>query len=287
MSYVADLNRAFSREEQSHIRDVLANYLARVLSYQGTAALLLPILGTTQPVDRLELVIHAPDRPLPPAYLPPSESRAKIRPWAPYEDQRLLAGIYRFGLDDWHMISHFVGNSRTKPQCSQRWTRGLDPRICKGHWSPEEDEALIDLVAQLGERSWTQVSAKMGNRCDVQCRYRYKQLEKEGWFAEKHQSALQRAKSIPNAEQPPPARPRPRGKLPPIWQPVILQARSVDANALMPIESPGVPQPPLLPQAGQISGQGSGLDFQGFGLGLSASGSFFGISPMGSLKFDS
>ena len=73
-------------------------------------------------------------------------------------------------------MAQFVGNSRTKAQCCQRWSRGLDPKISKIQWTREEDQKLLDLVAQYGQKSWTKIAAEFGNRCDVQCRYRYKQL---------------------------------------------------------------------------------------------------------------
>jgi hypothetical protein len=107
---------------------------------------------------------------------------AKTRPWTPYEDQRLLAGIHRFGLQDWPAVSLFVGNDRTKAQCSQRWGRGLDPKISKDQWTSEQDQQLLELVALHGEGNWMKISTELGTRCDVQCRYRYKQLQKRDEF---------------------------------------------------------------------------------------------------------
>jgi hypothetical protein len=102
-----------------------------------------------------------------------------MRMWTSGEDCRLLCGIYRFGLNSWAQVAKFVGSSRTRAQCAQRWSRGLDPRICKRSWDPGDDRKLMRLVSEFGECSWMKVSSLMGNRSDVQCRYRYCQLRKE------------------------------------------------------------------------------------------------------------
>jgi hypothetical protein len=110
----------------------------------------------------------------------PASGRRKPRPWSPYEDTRLTAAVYRFGVDNWASVANFVGGNRTRAQCSQRWVRGLDPRISKGQWSPDDDERLIQLVRAHGSHTWSQISADMGNRSDVQCRYHFFQLYREG-----------------------------------------------------------------------------------------------------------
>ena len=103
----------------------------------------------------------------------------KTRPWSEYEDMRLIAGILRYGLESWGTIANFVGNSRTKAQCCQRWTRGLDPRISKVSWTKEEDEKLMCMISKWGSKKWTKIASEMGNRSDVQCRYRFKQLQRK------------------------------------------------------------------------------------------------------------
>jgi hypothetical protein len=40
------------------------------------------------------------------------------RQWNPYEDNRLFAGIHRFGFDFWQFVTSFVENGRTKAQCT-------------------------------------------------------------------------------------------------------------------------------------------------------------------------
>ena len=107
-----------------------------------------------------------------------STIRRKARPWNQDEDKRLLAGILHFGTDNWSSVSALVGFNRSRAQCSQRWFRGLDPRISKKRWTPEDNEKLLELVNEFGETAWAKIASSMGNRSDVQCRYHFQQLKK-------------------------------------------------------------------------------------------------------------
>ncbi|OHS94663.1 Myb-like DNA-binding domain containing protein [Tritrichomonas foetus] len=105
-----------------------------------------------------------------------TDNRRKARSWTQDEDIRLLAGIHLYGLDSWGPVTQFVGGGRTRAQCSQRWFRGLDPRISKVLWTPEEEARLVDAVTRFGDHAWTKVAAALGNRSDAQCRYHFYQL---------------------------------------------------------------------------------------------------------------
>jgi hypothetical protein len=235
-----------------------------------------------------------------------SDSRARAHLWTSYEDQRLLAGMHRFGMDNWQIIANFVGNGRTKAQCSQRWFRGLDPSISKDHWSVEQDTKLIELVAYYGDKSWRRIASELGDRCDVQCRYRYKQLEKEPEFASRFELGLARAKSAP---PPPPKVIAPRAKpfghlipqtrgvwLPPIApQPCFMQGPRWTipiASALaVPFEQAPIAETATMMTAQQPSEQACPFDVPDQ-VDVFSSGSFsgtFGISPANSfntLKFE-
>jgi hypothetical protein len=104
----------------------------------------------------------------------------KFQSWSHGEDIRLLSGIYQYGVRSWSTISRFVGNGRTRTQCAQRWSRSLNPRIQKETWSHEEESALVGYVAKFGEKSWSRIAALLGTRSDVQCRYHYNQIVKNG-----------------------------------------------------------------------------------------------------------
>ena len=104
---------------------------------------------------------------------PHNLSRSTAKNWSQAEDDRLLSAIIKFGLFSWHEVARFVGYGRTKAQCSQRWSRGLDPSIYKGPWSEKDDRKLLKLVDKYGEHAWKQIASCIGNRSDAQCRYRY------------------------------------------------------------------------------------------------------------------
>jgi hypothetical protein len=56
----------------------------------------------------------------------------------------------------------------------------LDPKLPKWNWSQEEEQKLLDSVRTHGDTAWTKVAADLGNRSDVQCRFRYRFLVKKG-----------------------------------------------------------------------------------------------------------
>ncbi|KAK8889532.1 hypothetical protein M9Y10_034282 [Tritrichomonas musculus] len=105
------------------------------------------------------------------------QSRKRAQAWSEYEDQRLLHAINKYGLKSWSLVSSFVGNGRSQGQCSQRWYRGLNPKISKLLWTTDEEEKLLKLVEKYGDKSWTTISFELGNRSDAQCRYRYNLLK--------------------------------------------------------------------------------------------------------------
>jgi hypothetical protein len=205
MSYVRSPMGSSETCDLSSVRQTLTSFVKNELTFSACCDVLTPILGTSEPISKVLAILQVPDNPLPiPAAStdsnPPHQLRAKTRPWSPTEDQRLLAGVHRFGLDDWQVVASFVGSGRTKAQCAQRWHRGLDPKISKYHWSRDEDEKLVKLVCELGPKSWTRVAAQFANRCDVQCRYRFKQLHKEENFYERFNLPRD---AIPKVQSPP------------------------------------------------------------------------------------
>lgn len=163
----------------------LRNYIAGTIPFNVLENNVKQVISNTEPLQHLKSIIEIGQQPIPENPISSqngndSESkRKKSRPWSQYEDDRLIAGIMRCGIENWTSISRFVGNGRTKSQCSQRWYRGLDPKISKMQWSQAEEDLLIHLISIHGSKAWTTISSQMKNRSDVQCRYKYKQLVKE------------------------------------------------------------------------------------------------------------
>ena len=108
----------------------------------------------------------------------PNSHEYRTNSWTQEEDDRLLKAIDLFGFN-WQKISEYVGNKRTRSQCSQRWSRVLDPSISREPWSEEEEALLLHLVQMYGSKSWKKLSEHMPNRNDSQCRFHYLHMQKE------------------------------------------------------------------------------------------------------------
>ena len=129
-------------------------------------------------LNRIRTVRSLENSPSPLQKMRQNEMSKKTRPWTLREDNRLLAGMALFGLD-WTKVAEFVGNGRSRGQCSQRWVRGLNPKISKETWTVEEEKKLIKLVEENGQKCWSRISQLMGNRSDVQCRYMFRQITRK------------------------------------------------------------------------------------------------------------
>ena len=175
-------------EVTSEIEEYLSKYIAGNCTFAEIQPEFVKLAGSDAVLAKVRAILEVDDKPLPPApetFVSNTSrnqivARKKARPWSEEEDIRLLAAINKFGLDAWGAVTAFVGSGRTRSQCSQRWVRGLDPRISKVVWTQAEDQKLLDLVKEYGDRSWTRIANTLGNRSDAQCRYRYGQLVKEG-----------------------------------------------------------------------------------------------------------
>jgi hypothetical protein len=156
---------------------LFASVLDRTIDGTSASRICHDLTGTVEPITRLVKILTVPETPLPTRIsYARSSSRKETESWSEQEDLRLLAGVHRYGLNAWGSVALFIGNSRQRSQCVQRWARGLDPRISKLPWTEAEDAALMGLVRVYGEKAWTRIATEMGNRCDVQCRYRFRQL---------------------------------------------------------------------------------------------------------------
>ncbi|KAG9299136.1 hypothetical protein G9A89_020449 [Geosiphon pyriformis] len=102
--------------------------------------------------------------------------------WTEEEDQLLRAAISIYGPHKWSLIAAHVPN-RTPMQCSTRWLGALNPTIHKGRWTPEEDAALkeavaeyVDLIDSDGNPQpipWNKIAARIPHRTGIQCQARW------------------------------------------------------------------------------------------------------------------
>jgi hypothetical protein len=183
-AYILEHDENTSPDKLDLLESALIDYLDGKATLSHTSQLFRNTLGTSKPFDRISRIVQTSDQPIPDfsefiSSQNPS-NRKRTRSWTEYENQRLLAGIHRYGTDDWLRVANFVGNGRTRAQCSQRWVRGLDPRISRGRWGKEDEERLCHLVDIYGTKSWTKIAVELGNRSDVQCRYHYNQMQQGG-----------------------------------------------------------------------------------------------------------
>ena len=161
------------------IKQTFRDLIFGIISFQEAKSVLQRLIGSTQSVEKVWEIIHVSDTPLPEAENFQQPPGKKTKTWSDLEDMRLIHAITKRGLQDWTYISKFVGNSRTRAQCSQRWHRTLNPVISKESWNTEDDQKLMELVQIYGTHTWTKVSASLKNRTDVQCRYRWQLLTKK------------------------------------------------------------------------------------------------------------
>ena len=182
LSYAESCVGDIPDDVQKKLKTAFKEYITEKISFQACCMKIVGLIGKDDPVVRLRDILELPEEPLP--YHEDADdddsasgsSRKKTRTWSIAEDQRLLAGVFHYGLENWQAVAQFLGSGRNRAQCSQRWTRGLNPRISKKSWTPEEDKQLESLVRIHGEKSWTKIASIMSNRSDVQCRYHYRQL---------------------------------------------------------------------------------------------------------------
>lgn len=182
INFVMNINPEIKKENLNSIRKYFESYINKKISFEEASSFLKQFITKTIPMERLRSIMESEFQPIPsykeiekcPTFL----LRKKTRTWSSKEDDRLLFAIHKYGLDNWCKVSEFVGNGRTRSMCSQRWIRVLDPKISKNHWTREEEKKLIQLVSLYGEKSWMKIANKLGNRSDVQCRYRYNQIIK-------------------------------------------------------------------------------------------------------------
>lgn len=191
MTYTREHVSSMTDEEKEEVKSMFVSYIAGNIDYETIAGHFQAKYKNTTAVDRIRDILTVKDEPLPsPHVVNDIGIRKKTQQWTQQEDCRLIAGLHRYGMDNWTLVAHFVGNNRTRSQCSQRWQRGLDPRISRSHWTKEEEEKLIALVRKYGDKSWIGVAKEMGNRSDVQCRYRYLQMQRENAVVEQPKTVL-------------------------------------------------------------------------------------------------
>jgi hypothetical protein len=93
--------------------------------------------------------------------------------WTTAEDQLLLHLLRSGDHPNWtDLSSHFPG--KTAQQVSERWSKVVDPALVKGSWTRQEDETILDYVAQYGTKNWAKLADMLPGRIGKQCRERWR-----------------------------------------------------------------------------------------------------------------
>jgi hypothetical protein len=190
-SYIRESRTSATPTIIAELRTVVQRVLQDVISVERASVIFTSKIGTDTPLRRISDILTISCIPI--AQPRPTVSRVptrkNTRTWTEYEDKRLICGLHRYGFDNLQQVAQFVGNGRTRSQCSQRWFRVLDPRISREAWTADEEERLTNLIQLHGKRAWGKIANALGSRTDSQCRYHYYHMIEQKDSGEKDSGA--------------------------------------------------------------------------------------------------
>lgn len=106
-------------------------------------------------------------------------------PWTPGEDEALRKITNERGIKAWAAIARDLNNQihkgvalRRGKQCRERFFNHLNTGLKKGSWSHEEDQYVIDLQIQIGNK-WSEIAKGLPGRTENQVKNRWKSILKK------------------------------------------------------------------------------------------------------------
>ena len=102
----------------------------------------------------------------------------KKNKWTAEEDKLLKEAVAKHGSKNWGSIARHIPG-RTGKQCRERWIFGLDPNVNKDTWTKEEDDKLIELQHQYGNK-WSKFLQFLPGRSSSGCKNRWSLLNRRG-----------------------------------------------------------------------------------------------------------
>ena len=93
-------------------------------------------------------------------------ARSTKQAWSSAEDALLLELVEKHGATNWSFISaQMKSTGRVGKQCRERWHNHLSPEVKKEGFSPEEDKAIMEAVAEHGPK-WAHLVKLIPGRTD-------------------------------------------------------------------------------------------------------------------------
>ncbi|XP_047940913.1 transcription factor MYB10-like [Salvia hispanica] len=85
--------------------------------------------------------------------------------WSEEEDDKLRAFILSHGHWNWRLLPKYAGLKRCGKSCRLRWVNHLKPGVKRGNFSKEEEDLVIKLHDQIGNK-WSAIAAELPGRTD-------------------------------------------------------------------------------------------------------------------------
>ncbi|KAI4334040.1 hypothetical protein L6164_018780 [Bauhinia variegata] len=85
--------------------------------------------------------------------------------WSREEDEKLRDHIERHGHPNWRKLPKLAGLSRCGKSCRLRWMNYLRPNLKHGSYTKEEEEIIVELHQQLGNK-WSLIAERLPGRTD-------------------------------------------------------------------------------------------------------------------------
>ncbi|CAL1391276.1 unnamed protein product [Linum trigynum] len=93
------------------------------------------------------------------------KNQVKRGPWSPAEDLRLMTFIQKHGHENWRSLPKQAGLSRCGKSCRLRWINYLRPDVKRGNFTQEEEDSIIRLHRELGNK-WSKIASHLPGRTD-------------------------------------------------------------------------------------------------------------------------